>query len=73
VGSAPLLPDRIYKVAMPLSLANGALGYFRVFDGIKPTKTGPAIGDALGAYVAATKTIAPQSGRLRDLAPAAGQ
>jgi 2',3'-cyclic-nucleotide 2'-phosphodiesterase (5'-nucleotidase family) len=72
VGGAPLASGRTYKVAMPSSLANGALGYFRVFNPIKVTKVGPAIGDAVADYVAAARTVSPQSGRLRDLAPRGG-
>lgn len=72
VGGSALLPERKYKAAMPYSLAKGALGYFRVFDGLKPTETGPAIADAVVDHVRG-KTISPQSGRLRDLAPPAGK
>ncbi len=72
VGAAPLVADRKYKAAMPASLAKGALGYFRVFNGLQPKQTGPAIGEALVQYVLSAKTVSPQSGRLRDLARPAG-
>jgi 2',3'-cyclic-nucleotide 2'-phosphodiesterase (5'-nucleotidase family) len=68
VGGSALVAERNYKAAMPYSLAKGALGYFRVFDGLKPTQTGAAISDAVVDLVRG-KTISPQSGRLRDLAP----
>jgi 5'-nucleotidase len=68
VGGSALVAERNYKAAMPSSLAKGALGYFRVFDGLKPTQTGAAISDAVVDLVRG-KTISPQSGRLRDLAP----
>jgi 2',3'-cyclic-nucleotide 2'-phosphodiesterase (5'-nucleotidase family) len=70
VGSSPLVPERTYRVAMPASLAKGALGYFRLFDGLEVQKTGPTIAEALVGYTRG-KTITPQSGRLRDLAPPA--
>jgi len=70
VGSSPLVPERKYRVAMPTSLAKGALGYFRLFDGLEVQKTGPTIAEALVGYTRG-KTITPQSGRLRDLAPPA--
>jgi len=70
VGSSPLLPERKYRVAMPMSLAKGALGYFRLFDGLKVQQTDKSMAKALVDYVRG-KTITPQSGRLRDLAPPA--
>lgn len=69
VGASALVPERNYKAAMPASLAKGALGYFRIFDGLKPTQTGAAIADAVADYVLSVRTVSPQSGRLRDLAP----
>ena len=70
VGNAPLLPERTYRVAMPMSLAKGALGYFRLFDGLEVQQTESSMAEALVDYVRG-KTITPQSGRLRDLAPPA--
>ncbi len=73
VGGAPLAPARTYRVAMPLSLAKGAMGYYRIF-GVREVKLfGPTLKDAVASYVQATGTITPVSGRrLRDLSqPAA--
>jgi 2',3'-cyclic-nucleotide 2'-phosphodiesterase (5'-nucleotidase family) len=70
VGGSALVAERTYQAAMPSSLAKGSLGYFRVFNGLKPTKTGPALADVLVDHVRG-KTVSPQTGRLRDLAPAA--
>jgi len=70
VGSSPLVPERKYRVAMPTSLAKGALGYFRLFDGLEVQQTESSMAEALVDYVRG-KTITPQSGRLRDLAPPA--
>lgn len=70
VGGAPLAAAKSYKVAMPASLAKGALGYFRIFNELKPQQ-GPSIGDAAADYVRAMRTVSPQTGRLRDLSPPA--
>lgn len=70
VGGAPLAAGKTYKVAMPASLAKGALGYFRIFNELKPEQ-GPTIGDAAADYVRAMRTVSPQTGRLRDLSPPA--
>jgi 2',3'-cyclic-nucleotide 2'-phosphodiesterase (5'-nucleotidase family) len=68
VGSASLRNATTYRVAMPDSLAKGALGYFRIFNGLQPVRTGPALGEAVGAYVLATGTISiPPGERLEDL------
>ena len=70
VGGAPLSPEKMYRVAMPASLAKGALGYFRIFNGLQPKETGPAIEEAVVGYVMAARTVAPPGGRLRDLSSA---
>jgi 2',3'-cyclic-nucleotide 2'-phosphodiesterase (5'-nucleotidase family) len=67
LGEKPVSPDKSYKVAMPVSLAKGALGYFRIFKDLEP-KDGPAIGEATADYVRSMQTVSPQTGRLRDLA-----
>jgi len=67
IGGFALSPGKSYKVAMPSSLAKGALGYFRIFNGLEPTKTGSGIGDAVADHVRSLKTVSPQSGRIRDL------
>jgi len=66
VGATPLTAGKTYKVAMPASLAKGALGYFRIFNELEPQQ-GPSIGDAAADYVLAMRTLSPQTGRLRDL------
>lgn len=72
VGGAPLSAEKTYRVAMPASLAKGALGYFRIFNGLQPKETGPAIGEAVVEYVLAARTVAAQGGRIRDLSRPAG-
>jgi 2',3'-cyclic-nucleotide 2'-phosphodiesterase (5'-nucleotidase family) len=71
VGDKAVSLDKEYKVAMPSSIAKGALGYFRVFDGLE-VEEGPAIAEAVADYVLAVRTVTPTSGRLRDLTPPEG-
>jgi len=68
VGREALSLTKEYRVAMPASLAKGALGYFRIFKGLEAEATGPALGDALCNFVSAKKVIPPVAEpRLRDL------
>jgi 5'-nucleotidase / UDP-sugar diphosphatase len=69
ITGQPLETAKVYRVAMPESLAKGGLGYFRIFNGLKSKDAGSTIGDALTNYVQTVKTVAPQTGRLRDLTP----
>jgi 2',3'-cyclic-nucleotide 2'-phosphodiesterase (5'-nucleotidase family) len=75
VGSAPLAPDKTYRAAMPASLAKGALGYYRIFNGLEPKRQGPdpdpELGQALCDYVRA-HAAGPTDGRLLDLAKSGG-
>ncbi len=64
-GGQALAPTRTYLTAMPVSLAKGAMGYFRVFAGLK-TKAdspSPAIGAAVTAYLQANRVISITPGR----------
>jgi 2',3'-cyclic-nucleotide 2'-phosphodiesterase (5'-nucleotidase family) len=68
VGREVLSPGKAYRAAMPSSLAKGALGYFRIFDGLEVKQTGPALVDALCDYIRAEGTISPSAEpRLKDL------
>lgn len=70
VGPQALSEGKTYRVAMPASLAKGALGYFRIFKELTVEATGDdALGDALCDYVSATKQVISPSKerRLRDL------
>ncbi len=65
IGGQALDPGKIYLAAMPVSLAKGAMGYFRVFAGLK-TKAdspSPAIGAAVTAYLQANRVISITPGR----------
>ncbi len=74
VGGRPLDPDKTYRAAVPASLAKGALGYFRIFDGLRVKKTGPEIQQAVRDYVAAQGEINLRAGkRLVDLSRAKGR
>jgi 2',3'-cyclic-nucleotide 2'-phosphodiesterase (5'-nucleotidase family) len=68
VGREALSLAKEYRAAMPVSLAKGALGYFRIFKGLKAEATGPALGDALCSFVSEKNVIPPVTEpRLRDL------
>jgi 2',3'-cyclic-nucleotide 2'-phosphodiesterase (5'-nucleotidase family) len=71
IAGAALVASKAYKIAMPASLAKGALGYFRIFGNLE-AKQGPPIGQATADFVLAMGTIAPQTGRLRDLSKPRG-
>jgi len=71
VGREAISRAKTYRTAMPASLAKGALGYFRIFKGLKVEATGPSLGDALCDYVNAKRAISPPTEpRLRDLSSA---
>lgn len=70
VGREVLSRSKKYRVAMPISLAKGALGYFRIFTGLKVEEAEQSVplGQALCDHVDATGVIPPPAEpRLRDL------
>jgi len=68
VGGAVISADKTYQVAMPGSLAKGAMGYDRVFTDLKIKQTGPSLSEALTRYVRANPNVNIVAGqRLRDL------
>jgi 2',3'-cyclic-nucleotide 2'-phosphodiesterase (5'-nucleotidase family) len=70
LGNAPLSLDKTYRVAMPLSLTKGSMGYYRVFGDLKVKENGLPMGDALVRYVQANPNVSLTPGqRLRDLSP----
>jgi 2',3'-cyclic-nucleotide 2'-phosphodiesterase (5'-nucleotidase family) len=72
VAGRPLEPAKNYRVAMPKSLAEGQMGYFRVFKGLKLEGTEPptTLIGALVSYVTDVKTVDITPGqRIRDLTP----
>ena len=73
VGSAPLEMDRKYRVAMPISLAKGAMGYYRVYGTAREAKAvGPTLRAAVVKHVQTVGTVAVTPGqRLKDVSAAA--
>ncbi len=70
VGAEPLNPTRTYSVAMPSSLAKGAMGYSRVFKNLKPKPgtASPSLSEAAVQYVRTHRTVSITPGqRLQDL------
>jgi 2',3'-cyclic-nucleotide 2'-phosphodiesterase (5'-nucleotidase family) len=65
IGGATLQPDKTYRVAMPLPLANGALAYFKYWKKTDIEKeTGISLETALANYLSEHKTIAKGEDRL---------
>jgi len=68
VGGAAIAANKTYQVALPSSLAKGAMGYYRVFTDLKVKQTGPSLSEALTRYVRANPNVNIVAGqRLRDL------
>ncbi|UCH35605.1 MAG: 5'-nucleotidase C-terminal domain-containing protein [Armatimonadota bacterium] len=66
--NAALAQDKTYRVAMPRSLARGALGYFRVFNSAPSEHTEVTLAQALTAFAVATKPLAPRiEGRIKPV------
>lgn len=57
VGAKLLVAGDTYRVALPASLAKGAMGYFRIFNGLKVKQTGPALGNCLISYARAARVL----------------
>jgi 2',3'-cyclic-nucleotide 2'-phosphodiesterase (5'-nucleotidase family) len=59
IGGAPASDARTYLVAMPSPLANGALGYFKVWDKTKAIDhdTNKTLGQAVTDYLASVQSI----------------
>jgi 2',3'-cyclic-nucleotide 2'-phosphodiesterase (5'-nucleotidase family) len=68
IGEADLSPGKTYRVALPATLAKGALGYFRIFNGLEPKATGPSLSAAACTYARSLRVVNIRPGqRLRDL------
>ena len=59
VGGRALDEQKTYRAAMPVSLAQGAAGYFNIWNGAQNTKTEVQLIDAVGGYIRGQKEIAP--------------
>lgn len=74
VGATPLDPKQSYQVAMPSSLAKGAMGYYRVFSELRVKQTGPTLSEALVRYPRTNPNFTLTPGqRLLDLSRPAGR
>lgn len=70
INRRPVSPDQSLRVAMPASLASGALGYFRVWGDVKPTDEKPGtIGKAIESFLASEINLEEyaQPGRIRKI------
>jgi 2',3'-cyclic-nucleotide 2'-phosphodiesterase (5'-nucleotidase family) len=56
-ASAPLAAGRLYRVAMPESLAAGGLGYFRIFNSAPRQRTEITLSQALSRFIAANSPV----------------
>ena len=59
VGGNALQEDKTYRAAMPISLAQGAAGYFNIWNGAQSTPTDVQLIDAVGGYIRGQKEVAP--------------
>jgi 2',3'-cyclic-nucleotide 2'-phosphodiesterase (5'-nucleotidase family) len=64
--NAPLDSAKTYRVAVPESLAKGALGYFRVFNSVPRDRSDITLSQALAQFAAANSPISLRvEGRIR--------
>ena len=61
VGGSALNDEKTYRVAMPVSLAQGAAGYFNIWNGAQSSPTDVQLVDAVGGYIRGQKEIAPDN------------
>ena len=61
VGGNPLQDAKTYRAAMPVSLAQGAAGYFNIWNGAQSSPTDVQMIDALGGYIRGQKEVAPDA------------
>ena len=67
-AGVPLDPARRYKVAVPLSLAQGYLGFFRVFNNKPRQALDTTLAQALSAHLATNPPVPKPPERLRPKA-----
>lgn len=61
VGGRPLDDSATYLVAMPVALAEGAAGYFNIWNGAKAQKSNRSLLGALGDMIRAKGEISPDN------------
>lgn len=59
VGGSALEAGKTYRAAMPVSLAQGAAGYFNIWNGAQSTPSGVQLIDAVGGYIRGQKEVSP--------------
>lgn len=59
-GSA-LQDEQTYAVAMPVSLAEGAAGYFNIWNGAKAQQAGQTLQSAILSYIKARGEVSPEN------------
>ncbi|HEY3267658.1 MAG TPA: 5'-nucleotidase [Armatimonadota bacterium] len=60
VNGSPLEPGKRYQVATLVSLADGGLGYYNLWEKKDVSEPGPAVLEAAANYVKALKTVSPR-------------
>jgi 2',3'-cyclic-nucleotide 2'-phosphodiesterase (5'-nucleotidase family) len=61
VGASALSDTKTYRAAMPVSLAQGAAGYFNIWNGAQSSPTDVQLIDAVGGYIRGQKEVTPES------------
>lgn len=61
VGGKPLDENATYSVAMPSSLAEGAAGFFNIWNGAQKKATGANLIQDLNAFIGAKGDVSPDS------------
>ena len=59
VGGSALDDQKTYRAAMPVSLAQGAAGYFNIWNGAQSSATDVQLIDAVGGYIRGQKEVTP--------------
>ena len=59
VGGQAVEPNKTYRAAMPVSLAQGAAGYFNIWNGAQNTASGTQFIDAVGGYIRGQQEVSP--------------
>ena len=59
VGGEAIEAGKTYRAAMPISLAQGAAGYFNIWNGAQNTASNVQFIDAVGGYIRGQKEVAP--------------
>lgn len=61
IGGRALDEAKTYRAAMPVSLAQGAAGYFNIWNGAQSSATDVQLIEALGGYIRGQKEITPDN------------